>query len=291
MLHLLAPLVVCISPAVAGDWKDQEVEPKLLTDVTAYTVGKRRWHLGLYEQSYGLFDNVQVGTSAALWPFGLPNLQAKITAIQTPKFDAAFDVTVIGYNLEALGVPGGSARLTPLSWTASWMLDPQLSLHFGQGWWLARLDGAVGTDTIAEAMSNMIGVDLADDLEAVLSSEGGLYAGANLTLTEGHISADLRINRRDSLVWTSSWFVALSGLVAAGVESVGEDATSVEPGASVRFSVPLKERLQAMTTLSYQLSYERFHLRLGIPYGSSNLKWFALPRALQVYWVLGPNPD
>ena len=93
----------------AGDWADQAAEPKVLTDVTAYTAGKKTWSVGLFNQEYGLLHNVSVGTRAPLFALGVANAHAKVTAVQTPKFDAAITGEVLVARLGTAEVAGAVA--------------------------------------------------------------------------------------------------------------------------------------------------------------------------------------
>ncbi len=59
--------------------------------------------------------------------------------------------------------------------------------------------------------------------------------------------------------------------------------------ASARIRMPLRESIQALVSLSWQWSWRRFHLRLGLPLPPSNL--FAYPQAVKLYWVLGKGKE
>ena len=274
-----------------NSWSDNPPEPKAWADdITAYTIPKGSMKLGLVSQEYGLLDNVSIGTKLAFLGLGVGNGHAKVTAIQTPKFDASLHGEVFNLNLEErLGITNGSLRVTPVGWTGSWVVSEKFSGHFGHNWVMANIEGQLSPADMAEAMQRVLGVNIDADLTSALGTDGGLYGGARLTLTEFHLALDFRLNRRDSIVLQSSTFVALQGLIAAGVSTATEGDASVELGASASFFVPLKETLPTADAISWQMAWQRCHLRLGIPISPPDTWFKALPMAFSVYWILGPR--
>ncbi len=269
--------------AAAGDWARQEVEPKLPTDFSAYTVGRNHGRLGLFDQDFGLWDNVDVGTTALAFVLGVPNAHTKIQAIQSPAFDIAVDAAWAGYDLEKnLGVPGGYLTVVPLGWTASWVASPKFSLHFGSAWLLASARGEVSLDQLGEGLAVAVGADLSKELASSLDDAGGLYAGADLTLSQFRLAADYRINRRDSVVLQSNTFLLLTGNISGGYAS--EDET-VEVGASAHIEKPLTDQLQGVVTLSWQFAWERWYLRVGLPVPTRTIPLLWIPQAVEFYWT------
>ena len=267
----------------AGDWADQEVEPKVLTDVTAYTAGKKTWSVGLFNQEYGLLHNVSVGTRAPLFALGVANAHAKVTAVQTPKFDAAITGEVL---VARLGT-ASSVRVVPVAWTGSWLTSSKLSLHFGHAWTMAAIDGQLTASDLAGGIEDVLGVDIGADLAGPLG-DAEVYAGASVTLLEARLAADYRLNRRDSIVVSARSFVAAYGLVGGGAALELDGVDEAELGTTVRFNTALNESLPALVSVSWQFSWERLHLRVGIPVTRGAGALFAVPQAFRLYWVLGP---
>jgi hypothetical protein len=283
-------LLLLATTSLAGDWSSQPVEPRARPTNTAYTIGKRHWQIGLVDQDFGLFDNVQVGTTVPLWLFLVPNGHAKVTAIQTRKLDVALDGGAYWSDLQRFGVPGGDLLVTPIGWTASWIVHPNLSVHGGTGWTIARADGKLTAVQMAEGIQQVTGANVRKELVGALG-DGGLYAGANLTLFQTRLSADLRFNRRDSLILTSNTYVWMSGLVAAGIEAndigKGNTGTDLQVGGSARLRLPLNKSIPTSTTLSWQFDWRRLNLRVGLPLPPTN--YFAYFQAFDLYWILGPS--
>jgi hypothetical protein len=275
----LSALLALPRAAHAGEWAKSEIDPKVITDVTAYTVDKKHLELGLFRQEYGLLHNLSIGTRVPYYLLAVPNAHAKVTAIQTPKLDVAIQAEWMYRDLQSLGVPNGTITLTPITWTGSWLISQRLSLHFGTAWTIAAVNGSV------------IGADISDDLAALVGADGGLYAGANLTLFETDLAVEFRINRRDTLLFVWRQYAWVNGLAAGGVALDSSDI-DVEIGPSVKFRAPLKETLPALVSLSWQWSWEHLHVRVGIPLPLTGPgAVFALPQAFALYWDLGPKPE
>ena len=275
--------LLLVGAAQAGEWAQREIETKLPTDFSAYTLGRNHGRVGLFDQDFGLWTNVDVGTTAALFVLGVPNAHTKITAIQSETFDVAFDAAWHGYNLEKnLDVPGGDLTVVPLGWTASWVASPKFSLHFGSAWLLASARGEASLDQIGEGLAATLGADLSDELATTLQGGGALYAGANLSITQGRLAMDYRINRRDSVVLQANTFVLLTGDISGGYAT--EDET-VEVGASAHIEKPLTDQLQGVITLSWQFAWERWYLRVGLPVPTKTVPLLWIPQAFEFYWT------
>ncbi len=274
--------------AFAGTWADQEIDPKVLTDVSAYTVDKRDWRVGIYSIEYGLLTNLQVGTIQALYLLKVPNAHGKVTAIQTPKLDVSLQAGWFYKDLTSLGLKNMTATMTPIGWTGSWIPHRRWGIHFGTESTLARVDGRVNVKDIGVAVRELTGVKITKDLKKAVGQNGGLYGGANLNLMSTHFAVDFRLNRRDSIIFSSTTYLVVSGLLAAGVTVEYEDIEA-EVGASARVRIPLTETLPRLNSLSWQGSWEHFHLRVGLPLPIAN--YFAYPQAINAYWVLGPKKN
>lgn len=276
-------LLLWVNLSMGGPWAQQEPELKLPTDFSAYTVGRNHGRVGIFDQDFGVWDNVDLGTTAALFLLGVPNAHAKVQAIQSTTFDVAFDVAWAGYDLEKhQDVPGGYLTVVPLGWTASWVASPKFSLHFGSAWLLATARGQVSLDQLGEGLAVAVGADLSDELANSLEDGGGLYAGAHLNLSQLRVAADYRVNRRDSIVLQTNTFLLLSGDLSGGY--VTEDET-VQVGASAHLEKPLTDQLQGVVTLSWQFAWERWYLRVGLPVPTQTIPLLWIPQAFEFYWT------
>ena len=89
-------------------------QPSAWTDVSATTVGKKRTRIGLSSQDYGLLRNAHVGVNAVPIGLGLGNVHAKVTAIQTPRFDLSIQGESWSSDVAALEIPGSQFKMTPI---------------------------------------------------------------------------------------------------------------------------------------------------------------------------------
>lgn len=290
-MHTLALLLALVSTSLAGTWSKKEIDPKVLTDVTAYTIEKKQWQIGVFDQDYGLLRNVSIGTTLPFYVVGMVNAHAKVTAIQTPKFDAALEAAWYRASLAIIDLPTGTMTITPVGWKGSWLVRRKWSLHFGHNWTMIAIRGDLPASKIVEAVSEGSGADIEAALLDTLDEKGvSTYAGARLTLLQFNTAFDYRLNRRDSIVLANASYVSLHGLIAAGIATGEEGGKTSETGISQEISTPLKN-VPSTPTLSWQWSWRRAHLRAGIPLSKSANVLFWIPQAFELYWILGPVPD
>jgi hypothetical protein len=277
-------MVVALSNALAGEWARGPIEPKLPTDYSAYTLGRNHGRVGLFDQDYGLWTNVDLGITAPLFVLGVPNLHGKIQAITSDSFDIGLDAGWYGYDLEKkLQVPGGYLSVASLGWRASWVASPPFSIHFGTGWLVASAQGEIGLDQLGSGLESAIGANLGEELANATGASGAaLYAGADVTVSQLRLAADYRINRRDSVVVQSNTFLLLTGTLSGGYDS-GEEG--VEVGATAHIEKPLTDQLQSVLTASWQFSWPHWYLRVGLPVPTKTIPLWWIPQAFEVSWV------
>ncbi|MEO0600447.1 MAG: hypothetical protein AAF211_03370 [Myxococcota bacterium] len=287
--------VALVASAVAkdGPWRKKDIDPKVRPVGTAYTVEQFGWQIGPLAQKFGVLDNLQIGTQTVPWLLGAPNLQGKLTAIQLEKFDLALDAGIyfidLGRYANTLGYEEGfDANVTAprLGFRGSWVVSRRLSVHFGAGAYFARARGQVGLSDLATTVSTLAGADIEEELRAVLGDSTDVLADIRLAMPQYRFSVDFRLNRRDSIVFTSNAFLALTGQLNAGAESTASDgAVLVEGGAYARVTTPLPQTLGTLTTLSWQFDWRRATLRLGIPLDPTNpIAW---TQAVDFYLMFG----
>ena len=287
-----AAAVVMATAAWAGEAgkarKAEPPDPYHMQDFTAYTVERGQWRVGLWRTDYGLLDNVSVGTSPLLWLVG-GNARGKVTAVQTERLAFSLEGSVVNIHpalSEALVGRELSARLTPVGWTGSAILNERWSVHLGNTWTLGRVEGTLSGEDIVTLVSSVAGGGVGGSLGDALGDD--VYAGAwvSLALAQSNLAVEWRRSRRDSIVLEANSYLWASGLVVAeaGTATEGEEGeTELGAGAAARFRTALAEVPSAIS-LSYQWSWERANLRLGVPLPLSNV--LAWPQAVQVYWLL-----
>ena len=267
-------------------WRRQPVEPRYETDFSAWTVPRRRVRLGPLYLQYGLLDNLHVGTSLPLDVLGIPNVHGKVTAIRTQRFDAAFEAEGLWW--KAPGDAGSDAiTLTawPLTATASWIPWDRLGVHAGVRWDTVDVTGTFGLESLAEGLEDALQVDLGEQISDWAEESGTVYGGARVTVTQAQAAVDWQFNRRDSLILQVRKYTVLSARVDAGAETGSGD---VATGVAIRAREALGSYVGATTTLSWQCTWPRFRVRVGVPIPSEQtrlpLAW--IPQAFQVYWLL-----
>ncbi len=273
--------------AQAGEWAQKPIDTKVTTNGTAYTIGKGQARLGAVNQDFGLLHNTSIGTTLGLWPFYIPNAHTKITAIQTPKLDVALDAGWLYYDLDHLNIPNSTMTVTPVGWTGSWTPHQRVGVHAGTGWILASANGRLSAVQIAKGVYALTGANIKRDLVGALGNDGGVYAGANLTMFQTRFGLEYRLNRRDAIVFRSTSWLGLRGLIAAGVAVNNSADVDLEIGGSARIHVPLRQELPSLTTLSWQWSWRRVQAKVGIPLPVWN--YYAYVQAIDIVVLLGPE--
>jgi hypothetical protein len=266
-------------------WSHRPAEPRYETDFTAYTVPRHDFRISLLNLDYGLLENVQIGAAPYLYLFGLFNLHGKVTAVQTPKFDVSLSGAVMG--LDATRYGGGLDRLVltsyPITLTASWILGPRCSLHFGQRWENIRVRGAFDFATLSSAMKTATGVDFSEDFMNGLGEGGLVYGGAQIGVQQFQFGADWRFNRRDSLIVLTRSYTQLRARIDAGVEN---EAGTLSAGPAVKIEQPLTEFVDGVMSVSWQFTWPRFRLRVGVPLMGKKSLMTGLFQPFELYWLL-----
>lgn len=291
ILPLLVPFVA------AGEWARQPIDPRVTTDLTAYTVGKNNFKLGFVNQDYGLLDNVQLGTTLGLLPLGVLAAHGKVTAVDSERFALGIEGGWLRYRFntdQLVSEVSADAKATaiPLNLTGSYIINQRFSVHGGPAWLFANVTGNVPLDQVGVALAAMLGStfggtvtedvegQLQEKAEDELEDKGAIFADARMTVTRVNLATDFRINRRDSIMFAAMIPVNVGGLVAAGYQTEGGD---IAAGASVLVDKSLDE-FGSTITLSYQASWPHLHLRVGFPLFTT-VKYAWIPQAFDLYWV------
>ncbi|MFT5679473.1 MAG: hypothetical protein ACI8RZ_000377 [Myxococcota bacterium] len=290
---MILPVLLSLS-AQAQDLKDQPGDPRRQTDFSAFTIDQGQWRVGLSSLDYGLLENTQIGTNTLLWAVG-SNARAKVTAIETEKLAFSFQgstVSVHQFWLDTItaassedeeSASSADLRVTPLSWRGSWSISPKWSVHYGNTWTLGRLSGELTGEQITGLIGAVTGGAIDSNITDAMGSST-LYAGAvgRFTLAQSNLAVEWRRSRRDSIIFQSNNYLWVSGMVIGTVGNTTETG-EVGAGAAATFE-QLLETLPSAVSLSWQWSFEKFNLRLGIPLDPSNP--FSSTQAIKLYWLL-----
>jgi len=282
-----ALLAACLGTAHAADAPQQR-----FTDFTAYTVSQRQKRVGFNSLTYGLLENVSVGTSPLLLIVG-PNIRAKVTAVELERLAFSLEggyYAPYDFWLSSLtdGASNIDLQVTPIAWRGSWQISPKWSAHYGNTWTLGRVEGELTGGQIVSLIEGVVGAEID---QAIVDSLGvdTLYAGAqgNFTLAASNLAVVWQRKENAGFIFQSNNYLWASGIVAATAgTSDGESSAGV--GVAAVFEQVLTTAPSAVS-LSWQRSWDRLNLRLGIPLTAGNP--FAFTQAFQLYWLLGPKAD
>ncbi|MEL6346312.1 MAG: hypothetical protein AAFV53_24590 [Myxococcota bacterium] len=271
--------------------KLQPPEPRHQQDFTAYTVNKGQFRLGVGRLDYGVLDNFSLGTNTVQWVLG-PNFYAKVTAIQTRRFDVSLQLSAGGVYDQWLMLVFGEdtafeMNVIPTTIRSSLIITPKWSAHLGVTSLSMNAVGELSAGQIIEIYEQITASDaLTQELEDLLADTVFANAQARLTLQQTHFAVEYRRNRRDSIIFEANSYVSASGLISGGVSTVSDEGSEANTSIGADFRLPL-DTLPSAVSLSYQWSWERFHLRVGIPLTPANP--LSTVQALELYWLLGPS--
>lgn len=280
MTSLISALWLCASSALA---QDDDIDPRRLQDITAFTVPEGTWRVGLVHLDYGLSERTSVGIQPALWLLG-PNIKAKSTVLEGERLALSAGASRQGVYKPVVAALLGKdqttaeANVTALDARLSWVISPRWSLHGGYTRMFADVSGELTGNEINRLVSAVVG----SDVTVVTGNE--LYASAEgrLRLNQTNFAAEWRRSARTTWIFESNTYVYASGLLV-GTANAGSDTAEAGAGAAAKFSSTL-EGFPSVTSVSWQRHWDRFNLRLGIGLPPSNaLAYF---QAIQFYWLL-----
>jgi len=286
---------LCVAASLAAPFEAEIGDPEVITDLSAYTVHKGQWRLGLASQDVGITDRFSVGTSAALWPFGVLNGHAKATVVDTDRFDVSAQAGYYGVDLERfIDAPGGVARYTPLGFTGSLRTSSRGTLHGGADLLRLRLAGSMDASQLAGSLALLAGTDFDAALFEEALDEVGLDAAfaaeADLHMTRLRLAYDHRIGPRDTLLLTVTRAVGFGGELQVGSTVSGSGGEEVSLGATVDVDYPVAEALPTALAVGWQHSWRRLHARVGLPLTSRPNLLLAVGGVMQLEVLLGPVP-
>jgi hypothetical protein len=279
-----------ITLALAGEWSRLPIDPHYETDFTAYTVRPGLVRVGINSLDVGVLPELSIGTRPLYLALGAVNVNAKINGITAGWFDASLEAGILYRAITIQGV-GIAVTSYPITFQVSEQVSNRFSLHQGLHVENFEVTGNFGIDGIATLAEPLIGQDLSETFSEELMDAGSLYGGAHLTLLQAKLAADFRINHRDSLIYQYKGWFWLGARVDAGYAGEGELATA---GVSAKVRTPLSQQLIGTHTISWQLTWPHWRLRLGIGYGAGTLgnPLSTITQACELYYLIGKTrPD
>lgn len=286
ILRLEAIMLFLLSQVLAGDWAKQPVDPRYETDFTAFTLSPGRVRLGLVNLDVGVFHNFDLGTTPVLFLLSAPNIHGKVTMIEEGDFAMSLQSAIVYFGPKTFPV---SAVSYPLELKATWVVQPKWSLHAGLRVENIEATGIFGLEDLAGLLQPVLGTDLTGNLQSAVSDSGSLFGGAHLTLLQSRFATDVRLNRRDSIIYQYQGYFHLNARIDAGYQN---EAGDLSVGASAKLSEFLGKNAIGTHSLSWQFSWEHNVLRLGIgiPSGGGAVPFQALTQAIEFYHLFGKAP-
>jgi hypothetical protein len=284
MTSLITAMLLMAAPH--AEQGEDPTQTRRIQDISAFTVPKGVWRIGLSNLDYGISERTSVGTRPLYWLIG-PNIKAKATILEGQRLAlsvGAGRLSVANVWLTAITGsedPSLSMALTPLDARLSWTLGPHWSLHFGSTLLFGELSGELSGDQISALLSTALGSEV--DFSEVLGTDT-LYLGATgrFRLDQGNFAAEWRRSDRNSFIFESNSYVFASALIVGTASAETGDA-DVGAGAAASFESTL-DSFPSATSIAWQHHWDRANLRVGIPLTFSNP--LSYTQAFTVYWLL-----
>jgi hypothetical protein len=250
--------------------------PYRQTDFTAYTLEWGEVKVGLANLTVGALPRTELGTSVVMDALGLPNASLKVNALRAGPVDLAVLGSYYSWPLETLSASRASGGLrTSVIILPGWSMHAQGNVN---AW---RAEGVPDFSSMSGLLSALLGEDIDEYSLQAVEDEYNLSLDAT-TVTAG-LSADVRFNRRDSLVLQGS--ATLYSSVESVVEgelppvfNLDEILNQDRAGA-----VPVGDSYVA--SIAYQAAWKRLELRLGAGLSATPGAW--LLQSMELSYRLG----
>ena len=244
-----------------------------LLDSTAYSLERREFRFGLFKQSYGIFNFLQVSTYTAPWLLGLviedvaPNIEFKSTFWQGRNLTLSASIGFITGTFEqVVNVDQTRVRyyMTPLSIASSVRINRMVSTHVG------------GTYTSTQGDAN----------SGLGSNDVGGSAVIDLLQFWGMV--EWRLSRVVAFTFTLRWVPWVSDTIVTG--RVEGDQGNPSIGVEVELSfIDLKNAWAAIP--GFVFSWKRANIRMGVGYGDLFTDFLGFPLAVPRDFLSGVSPE
>ena len=241
-----------------------------LLDSTAYSLKRRQFRFGLFQQSYGAFEFFQISTYTAPWLLGLvfeqvaPNIEFKSTFYDHRRLALSASVGFITGTLEqVVDLDESTVRyyMTPVSLASSVRINNWVSTHLG------------GTYTATQGDANA----------GLGSSDIGGSAVIDLLQLWG--MTEWRLSRVVAFTFTVRWVPWVSDTIVRGrVEG--------NPDIGVGIELEFIDLTNAFAVIpGFVFSWERANIRLGVGYGDLFPGFLGFPLAVPRDLLKGITPE
>ncbi len=254
----------------------QDPNPRQQVDFTAYTLEWGEVKLGMGSIVAGILPRTQVGTQPLLWAVGVPNGFAKVNPLRLKFIDVSangryYSLPTDSFNAQYIGA-GGQTSL---------ILGKAFGLHAGMDWQRITADGIPDLSSLSPLLSRVTGEELDGwEIPEELLPEDPRFEAQTTTI---RLAADIRFNRRDSIVLQGSW------INYAKVQQYYVDEEYIPPIAGLEEAlkhdgaVPISSTYVA--SLAYNISFRQIDIRFGL--GVSKLPAAWLTQAFEFSYRFG----
>lgn len=257
-------------PSTASAYHTRESR---LLDSTADNLKRRQFRFGLFKQSYGIFDFLQVSTYTAPWLLGIviedvaPNIYFESTFWRGRRLSLGASLGFITGTFEQVqDLEQSRLRyyMTPLSLAASVRINRAVSTHIG----------GIYTATQGDANS------------ALGSNDIGGSAVIDLLQFWGMV--EWRLSRIVAFTFTVRWVPWVSDTIVSG-SLEGEQGN---PNIGVQIQLDFTDLKNAFAVIpGFVFSWERANIRMGVGYGDVFTEFLGFPLALPRDLLKGVSPE
>jgi len=244
-----------------------------LLDSTAYSLHRRRFRLGLFKLSYGVFDFFQITTYTAPWILGAafetvaPNIEFKSTFYDRRHLALSASVGFITGTVEQIDdVQESRVRyfMVPVSLASSVRINSRVSTHIG----------GVYTSTQGEANAGLGSSDIDGSAVIDLLQLWGMM--------------EWRLSKVTAFTFTVRWVPWVSDTIVRG-RIEGDQGN---PGIGVQIELDFIDLTNAVAVIpGFVFSWKRANIRLGVGYGDIFAGFLGFPLAVPRDLLKGVSPE
>ena len=273
-------LVAVIVGVIAGGWawapssaSAYHTYDERLLDSTAYSLHRRRFRLGLFKLSYGIFDFLEVSTYTAPWLLGLvlesvaPNIELQSTFYDHRRLALSVSFGYVTGTLEqVVDVPESRVRyhMVPLSLASSVRINSRVTTHIGGTYTATTGDANAGLGT-----QDVDGTAVVDLLQ--------LWG-----------MAEWRLTNVVAFTFTVRWVPWVSDTIVRG-RLVGNQGN---PELDVQLELDFIDLKNAYAVIpGFVFSWNRANIRLGVGYGDAFANFLGFPLAVPRDLLKGVSPE
>lgn len=248
--------------------------PRNNTDFTAYTLEMGEVKVGIAAVTVGIAPRTQIATAPLLNALGVYNGSLKINAVHVGALDVAFSGTYHRLTMgEFVGSYLGAGAMMSLT------LHRNLSIHGGGTYTHMQAKGIPDFSKLSPMLSSLTKGQL-DDFELDPEWFGGETPDIRGEVVSARVAAEVRFNRRDSLILQGSAMVYAK--TSAQLPFI-PPVLNLDKALNHDGKVPVRDTYVA--SLAYQAAWKQFNVRVGV--GMSSVKYAWLLQSTEVSYRFG----